>query len=490
MNFQKIIFLSAAALSGVLPAAALDLQVSAGQLSSLLTDEVKTANSLTLKGSMDKRDFDVLAEMPNLTSLNLADVTIEAYVPKQSKGMPNALFSAGALPPGALLGKHLTELVLPSGLKEIGQAALADNSFVSIDLPATLEVIGDNAFYGNKALTTINIPSGVKQVGSMVFGDCDALTAAVIHMPTTGNGTFMRCTSLTSLTLGNEVKSIGSSSFAGCSALASVALPSGLADIAEYAFTGTGLQTMTVPASVTSTGDYAFALCPDLKSVTFDGMPKLGEGLFFSCPMLEEVAFTDNSQPEEYPDYLFAGNSAMKPATLNAERVGRYAMRGLASDTLTIGPDVKRLDDHALEAMTSLKNINVTALGTDVPELGKDVFAGIDKPEVLLSTAEDCDEPWREAAQWKEFKIQAVMSVTAPDAEKADVRAYMQGSLLKVTSTDDILSLQVADPSGALLARLAPGEMQVDVDLAPFSAPVYIVVVKTAHTTATFKLTR
>ncbi|MBD5232121.1 MAG: leucine-rich repeat domain-containing protein [Bacteroidales bacterium] len=491
MNLYHAIFLSVATLAASLPAEALDLQISAGELSSLLTDEVKSATTLTLKGTMDKRDFDALSEMTSLTSLDLSAVSIVAYTPTTRQDMMKNTFDADALPPGALLGKGLTKVTLPASLRIIDQAALAGNSFATIELPATLTEIGTNAFYGNEALTSITIPASVKVIGSQAFGDCEALKSATINSSETGAGTFLRCTALESVTLGSTMKKIGESAFAGCTALKSVAFPSGLTAIAAGAFTGTGLEEVSLPASVAETGDYAFAICPTLKTVTFKGMPELGEGMFFSCPELEEVAFTSGEQPAEYPDYLFAGNCSMT-GSMNIEgtsHIGRYAMRGTGVDTLRLGYYVESLGDHALEGMTRLKDINVSSLGINVPALGEDVFAGINQSDVTLSIAEDCEQPWLDAPQWQDFKIQTVSSVTAPDAEKATVRAFIQGALLKVTSTDPINTLQVTDPSGALLVSINPADCQAEVDLNRFSSPIFIVVAKTAHTTATFKLT-
>lgn len=55
------------------------------------------------------------------------------------------------------------------------------------------------------------------------------------------------------------------------------------------------LTSVTIPDSVESIGDYAFALCEKLENVTFGkNLKKIGEGAFFGCDALNEITFSDS----------------------------------------------------------------------------------------------------------------------------------------------------------------------------------------------------
>ena len=69
----------------------------------------------------------------------------------------------------------LTEVVLPSNLKEIPYGTFQDCcSLYEIDLPETLETIGDAAF-ANAGLVHVNLPSSLKTIGVVAFYCCPRL---------------------------------------------------------------------------------------------------------------------------------------------------------------------------------------------------------------------------------------------------------------------------------------------------------------------------
>lgn len=66
---------------------------------------------------------------------------------------------------------------------------------------------------------------------------------------------------------GDTVIGISAYAFRGCEALKGIELTAAIRSIGAYAFYGSGLETVTIPAETTSIGEYAFCGCYSLKSI-------------------------------------------------------------------------------------------------------------------------------------------------------------------------------------------------------------------------------
>ena len=131
---------------------------------------------------------------------------------------------------GVLFNKEKTRLVqYPIG-----------NTRASYAIPGTVETVGDYAFCGCTALTSVTIPYGVRNFGNSAFEDCTSLGSAVLpgSMTSIGFDAFRGCTALTSVTIPDSVKTIYNSAFKGCTALTSVAIPGSVTRISGDAFCG------------------------------------------------------------------------------------------------------------------------------------------------------------------------------------------------------------------------------------------------------------
>ena len=101
-----------------------------------------------------------------------------------------------------------------------------------------VKTIGNGAFSGCTALSSVTIPNSVDIIGNSAFSGCTALTSVLISnsVDTIGNSAFSGCTALTSVIIGNSVDIIGNSAFSGCTALSSVTIGSSVDTIRANAF--------------------------------------------------------------------------------------------------------------------------------------------------------------------------------------------------------------------------------------------------------------
>lgn len=94
---------------------------------------------------------------------------------------------------------------------------------------------------------------------------------------------------ISSITLSSSLSSIGNYAFNRCSNLTSIVLPSSLSSIGEYAFYNcSSLTSIVIPDEITTIEPYTFALCSSLKSVTFpNSLKAIKFRAFSACYNLE-----------------------------------------------------------------------------------------------------------------------------------------------------------------------------------------------------------
>ena len=127
---------------------------------------------------------------------------------------------------------------------------------VNTVIPNSVTAIGENAFCGIEALTSIHIPDLVTSIGAGAFAFCFGLTGDLTipnSVKTIGAGAFFQCESFDgTLTIGEGVTYIGDEAFRKCSHFSkAVSLATTPAELGvEYAgmvFNEFGCQVLTVP---------------------------------------------------------------------------------------------------------------------------------------------------------------------------------------------------------------------------------------------------
>ncbi len=186
---------------------------------------------------------------------------------------------------GVLYNKAMTRILCyPAGIK--------DTEFF---VPDTVKTIGDFAFYGTKALESINIPDSVTNIGTDAFGECSGLKEVVIPDSVTsmGEAVFYKCTSLEKVklsvnitmpnpavfqycsnlkevVLSENMRFLGDFMFSYCTQLTNIVLPDTLTSVLRSAFQNCdNLKNITVPKNVTTIRDYAFGYYYDEQSATY-----------------------------------------------------------------------------------------------------------------------------------------------------------------------------------------------------------------------------
>ena len=271
------------------------------------------------------------------------------------------------------------------------RAVYGAESSSGVILPSTVEVISDKAFYLCSNLTgTLTIPASVTTIGNYAFTACSGLSSLQFedgsHLTTIGNYAFQSCRELRGiLKIPSTVVSIGNYAFGSSSpyALLSCYNLSGLEfgensqlkTIGSDAFARCeGLTgTLTIPASVTTIGYYAFGRCTNLSGLQFENdsrLERIGDYAFYQCSgftgtlTIPASVLSIGGVGSSSSGFVFSDCSGF--SSLQFEEgshltvIGRYAFDDCSglTGTLTIPASVTIIGDTAFSSCSGLTGLD------------------------------------------------------------------------------------------------------------------------------------
>ncbi len=220
---------------------------------------------------------------------------------------------------------NLMTATVSSGISSIGRGTFNScTNLTSVFIPATVTSIEYRAFYECSSLETVNYggtrvqwdaisigegnrPLSIATVNctAIDIGTCgDNLTWVLDNdrvLTISGTGAMFDFTansntpwypvhdSILSVVVGSGVTSIGRSAFEYFSTIGVVTISDTVVSIGDYAFNGTGLSSVTIPAGA-NIGDSAFRNCMSLGSVIIqEGVTQIGSQAFSNCIHLSSV---------------------------------------------------------------------------------------------------------------------------------------------------------------------------------------------------------
>lgn len=162
----------------------------------------------------------------------------------------------------------LAKISLPDTLEKVDTYAF--NTFIATEfdkMPASIQWIGESAFQKAK-ITTLDLPEGLTHIGDEAFFNAEVESLSLPESVTEyGDYIFYGCQNLSYVELPDNMTELPKGIFWNCKALKRISLPSGLKKIGNAAFYGSGLEKITIPASVTEIDDWAFAWITNMKTI-------------------------------------------------------------------------------------------------------------------------------------------------------------------------------------------------------------------------------
>ena len=257
-----------------------------------------------------------------------------------------------------------------------------------------LTTIGQYAFYQNANITEVTIPAEITRIGTAAFYNCSNLTA-VTFLESDNPGR----------TLTIEDGSSTSGAF-GRTKIKDLVLPEGLVHIGNYAFYGynasnASLESLTLPSTLKTIGDYAFQYTKITELVIPEGVTSIGWAAFRTGSLLTSV--TIPSTVTVLDDYAFADNYELTEIYFNANATSDmdgvaitysnniFLNAGRDSDgiTLYIGKTVESIPDYLFHPGRATSNSGVPNIvtividGNALESIGQAAFRGVATIETI-----------------------------------------------------------------------------------------------------------
>ncbi|WP_346697713.1 leucine-rich repeat protein [Catenibacillus scindens] len=207
------------------------------------------------------------------------------------------------------------------------------------------------------------VGSGVTKIGKYAFAECTNLESidfsGAASLETIGESAFYGCTSLSDVTLPASLKTLDMAAFANCSSLKNITLNNGLTSIKQYAFQYSDFATLTLPASVTEFDAYAVLGNTQLTSVQVAS----GNKTFSSS---DGIVYKDGGATLVLYPAKHSGTSFTVPGRVTS--VGAYAFgRNTLLQSVAVPNSVTELGDSAFYSCSALKSV---VLGDGIKEIG------------------------------------------------------------------------------------------------------------------------
>jgi len=260
----------------------------------------------------------------------------------------------------------LSTIDIPYGVTSIGKSAFSNcTSLLSVMIPATVSSIGDGAFFECQNLVSVDLSDSITIIANELFYGCISLSSIVIPENVTSiGGQAFYMTGISSIIIPKSVTNIGQGAFRGtalasiqvdlrntvydsradCNAIIETAsntlitgcknttIPENVKSIADYAFNGSGLVSISIPDGVTNIGYAAFARCADLISVMIsESVTTIGKNAFGNCTSLTTINIPESITSIE--ENTFWGCTSLISMTIpeSVRGINKNAFNGCSS---------------------------------------------------------------------------------------------------------------------------------------------------------------
>lgn len=408
------------ALSAVTASGA-EWEVRPGELPSLI-GSLGSDKELILKGTANASDLTAIRRLPaGVERLDMSLLEIKGDTLEEGDYFGYREFVDGEIPPYMAYCTNLKSVTLPRTLRQIGTSAFASTPLAEVDC------------------------GKVSCLGSNVFRDCRTLRKVELS--------------------NSSISEIPEGAFDGCSMLESLVLPDGINRVGAFALRGTAIKNICLP-SVSSIGDFSFAMTPALTSITLPVKCHVGTGAFYGASALMRL----DGDMMDIPDLTATGADLSADSILmRGPEIGSGAFAGSGVTMAVLSGTVERIGALAFADMKRLQKMDVTDLADRTPEVSDNSFSGTQISRVRLYVLNGTEDVWKNAPVWKEFDIAGRgAGITHPEsAADPGIVITRDGRYLRVRSSVPIDEVGLYGADGRVFGVYSPGvpEFSVEPDM-------------------------
>lgn len=323
-----------------------------GTLAEVIGDKLYDIDEIEVVGPINDADFSTLWESSfkgQLKAINLENAVIaDGIVPGQALFHIDEQVDWNTM---IITTTWLEELILPEGVTEIGEFAVAySTSLKSLKLPSTVKKIGKSAFTDCIKFSpeVFTLPAGLEHIEKQAFYECRSLEGEII-------------------------------------------LPDGLKSIKDAAFYHTRLSKVNFPESIEYIGNMTFTGC-NLKSIFLpdDCWLEWTGGQFYN-----NIALTEAHLPENatfIPEAIFDGCMSLESVNIpqNIERIGEFAFSDCAITDVHLPETLKRIDSDAFQSCRRLQTIVLPSSLTVIETNAFNICSGLKSVYCKATTPPEC----------------------------------------------------------------------------------------------------
>ncbi len=205
------------------------------------------------------------------------------------------------------------------------------SNLISFIFPEYSPAIPDYFLYETKVGGEINIPESATYIGKYAFSKTLITSVGIPeNCLTVGNNAFSYCSNLEEVEFSETTsknKTIQSYAFYKCTALKKANIPYGVQVINEYAFSQSGITSLTLPTSLTTIKNNAFEYTKITELNIPEYVSTIESAAFRYCEKLLSVKFSENSKLTLINKSAFYNCSKLRDVEIpkNVKSIGSYA---------------------------------------------------------------------------------------------------------------------------------------------------------------------
>ncbi len=307
-------------------------------------------------------------------------------------------------------------LAIPTGTREIGDYAFSRTDAAEVVLPAGVTKIGQCAFQRCLNLVSVTLPEGVEEIGDHAF---------------------QRCSKLEEVNLPDSVTHLGRNPFAGSPVTLSLSASHPALELREdvliekstgklLSFPCVGSEpAYEIPGDIREIGEFAFAYCKDLFTLTIPANVEIAENAFYRNEAIEEVALPEGLTVIKENTFWGCINLKTVEIPNSVTEIGAFAFDCCqAMEALTFPKNLVTLGEGAFQGCLALREVTVPSAIGIIPARAFDACIRLERVEI--------QEGITQIAPYAFYDCEMLQAVTLPESlTRIDQYAFYRCAILE-----------------------------------------------------------